>query len=200
MTAAVQDLRVVPLSELIGASLVAMIQADVQATRAVIDYIQMVGFVPREASTKGMEESLGEMRMADFVYSKHGADGIPTMFHARLPLLSLAPIPGVRVKRARISFTAKITDVYREGATGAISAKSISGTGQLQRHWLKPTITQLRGGLAARGSNSDSLSGATRGSYEIAISIELEQTPIAAGLEKLLHAFDQAIRDEQENA
>ena len=196
MSIAVKDLRSLPLFEIIGAPLVAVVQAETQAMRATVEYIQRVGFSEPGDSAK---DNFGKLRMAEFRYVKPDASGMPAEFLAQVPVLSLVPIPGVRVKTAKISFAAKITDVYSEETGSGSASKSISRDSEVVAsarlgQWLKPTITQFRGSLApAPRKTTDQV----RGSYELNIEIELEQMPIAPGLEKLLHTLDQAISDEE---
>ena len=41
--------RALPLAELIGAPLAAIVRADALAARATLEYVEQVGFVPRDA-------------------------------------------------------------------------------------------------------------------------------------------------------
>jgi uncharacterized protein DUF2589 len=183
MSNGVKDLRTLPLFELIGAPLVAMVQAEILAARATVDYIEKVGFVP------GADPSQpGSLRMAAFRYTKLDESRQPAEFTAQVPVLSLVPIPGIQIKTAKVSFAARITDAYTEAAA---TSQTSGGT---RSSWLQPALTQYRGGLApiARASSGKN---EVKGTYELDIQVELEQMPLAPGLEKILSMMDQAIGD-----
>jgi Protein of unknown function (DUF2589) len=183
MSNGVKDLRALPLFEIIGAPLVAMVQAEILAARATVDYIEKVGFVP------GADPSQpGSLRVAEFRYTKLDENRQPAEFTARVPVLSLVPIPGVQIKTARVAFAARITDAYTEGAANSQTSGGTRST------WLQPALTQYRGGLAPVARDSTGTS-AVKGTYELSIEVELEQMPLAPGLEKILNMMDQAIAD-----
>jgi hypothetical protein len=181
---AVQDLRSLPLYDIIGAPISAMVQAEAQAARTALEFIEKVGF-ERVDDDSGSPVDAGMLRMVEFGYVKPDANGVPAEFVARIPLLALLPIPGIRIKMARISFAAKISDVSSE-TTSTTPANETPG----DPSWVDSPGVQFRGSLVS--STSDQL---TQSSYDLNISIELEQTPIAPGMAKLINLLDQAISE-----
>jgi hypothetical protein len=190
MSNGVKELRSLPLFEIIGAPLIAIVQAQAQAARATVEFIEQVGFVQEEEGTDA-ETKVGALRMAEFSYTKLDENREPARFAARVPVLSLVPIPGIQVRQAKISFTAKITDAVTESAA---SAQSRRASPSAQPAWLRPSLTNFRGSLAPASRPSDNQAQA-RGNFEMNIEVELEQMPIAPGLEKILTMMDQAINE-----
>jgi hypothetical protein len=190
MSNGVKDLRSLPLFEIIGAPMIAIIQAQTQAARATVEFIEKVGFAHEAGKQASSELDMGSLRMAEFRFTKSDEKGAEAQFIARIPILSLVAIPGVQVKDAKISFVAKITDVFEEDSASAQSHPSNRPS------WLKPSLTNFRGSLAPAAKRADS--SEARGDFELKIDIELEQMPIASGLEKILNMMDLAIRDKQE--
>lgn len=187
----VRDLHNLPLHQLIGGPLLAIVEAEAQAAQATVEFIERVGFDPppptppaggRTPPPAPGSASLGPLRMAEFEYSKEDENGVVRPFRARVPVLALTPIPAVRVKYAKVSFTARITDAESEPAPRQSSGSLLSRT-----------LLRLRGGIAPAKPATQ----ATRGSMEIDIAVELESAPFTPGLEKVLHALDLAIRDEK---
>lgn len=192
-----QDL---PLGDLIGGPLVAMVEAEALAAQTTAEYIERVGFsAPTSPTPDPQAESagsgLGELRMAHFGYQKQDESGNPRRFEVRVPVLSLVPIPGVRIKSGRVAFTARILDVRTsdEARSGSSRSLGAEGLSPLRPLLDNRSLPRLRGGLSPRRSSGD---GTQRGSFEMDIQIAVEQMPIAPGLEKLLMVFDQAIREE----
>ncbi len=208
MADAIRDLRNLPLFELIGAPLVALVEAEVQAARATVEFLTQVGFEPVPGPTPKRPgaaappaadpDGLGRLRMASFEYSKRDETGTVVPFRVEIPVLALVPIPGVRIKAARVAFTARITDVEEQPATNPHGRAA--GRAGDRPSFLKSSMTTLRGGLApAPSRREDPSTGArqVRGSYEIDIQVELESLPITPGLETILNLLDQAVRDDR---
>ena len=193
MASTIKALRSLPLFELIGAPMVAIVQAQSQAARATVEFIEQVGFNPPDEEAAASELDVGDLRMAEFRYRKADERGEQTDFVARVPVLSLVPIPGIQVKTAKVAFTAKITDVISEEAKTTQSKRATN-----QPSYLRPALTNLRGTLAT-GTKASGDKNAARGNFEINIEIELEQMPLAPGLEKILNLLDQAINDQKQS-
>lgn len=199
MSNGVQDLRSLPLSDIIGAPVSAIVQAEAQAARTTLDFIEQVGFVKDPSAPAG---TLGALRMVEFSYDKPDVNGQPAHFVTRVPLLALLPVPGVRIKTARVSFSAKITDVVSETTETSVSG-SVSPSATLDpAEAAKPLPVaamatkaplQLRGGFSSSSKSSET----TTGSYDLAISLDIEHVSGSPGLEKLLNVLDAAIADLQ---
>jgi hypothetical protein len=190
MSEAVTDLRSLPLQDIIGAPVSAIVQAEAQAARTALNFIEQVGFVKNpDAPPDASALDVGSLRMVEFGYTKPDANGNPAEFVARIPLLALFPIPGIRVKLAKIAFSAKITDVYTEN-----TQSSQTNTGDpTNPSFLDAPQVNFRGSIASTSSSTET----TTSSYDLNISLELEQTPLSPGMAKLLSMLDLAIGDAQ---
>lgn len=180
MANGVQDLKSLPLADIIGAPVSAIVQAETQAARTAIEFIEKVGFqkdpnAPPDASAL----DAGQLRMVEFGYTKPDENGNPAQFTARIPLLALFPIPGIRVALAKIAFSAKITDAFTETSNQQQNGESLFGDPQVQ----------FRGSVVSSSASSST----TTSSYDLNISLELEQTPVSPGMAKLLNMLDLAI-------
>jgi hypothetical protein len=197
MANGVQDLKSLPLQDILGAPISALVQAEAQASRTALDFIEQVGFVrPADAPPGTDALDVGTLRMVEFGYSKLDAEGNPAQFVARIPLLALFPIPGLRVKLATLSFTAKITDVFTETtsqtASGETGGEGTGGTTTPDSFLTRPQVG-FRGSIVS----SSGTQGTTTSSYDLNIKVELEQTPVSPGMAKLQSMLDLAIDDSQ---
>lgn len=185
----VQDLKSLPLADIIGAPVGAIVQAEANAAKTAIEFIEKIGFEKRPDSPNPPPEGgpldAGSLRMVEFGYTKTDEDGEPAEFVARIPLLALFPIPGIRVKLAKIAFAAKITDVFTES-----SSTDGSGEGSGGGLFGEPQV-QFRGSVVSSNASSET----TTSSYDLNIQLELEQTPVSPGMAKLLSMLDLAISD-----
>lgn len=198
MANGVQDLKSLPLQDIIGAPVSAIVQAETQASRTALQFIEKVGFVkPADAPVDASAFDVGTLRMVEFGYTKPDENGDPAEFVARIPLLALFPVPGIRVKLAKIAFTAKITDVYTE-TTSVTETSDTSGstpetpTGDAaEQSFLNAPIVNFRGSLVSNAGST----GTTTSSYDLNIQLELEQTPLSPGMAKLLNMLDLVISE-----
>jgi hypothetical protein len=187
MANGVQDLKSLPLSDIIGAPVSAIVQAEAQAAQTAITFIEKVGFQKDPDAPAGASAlDAGQLRMVEFGYTKLDETGNPAEYTARIPLLALFPIPGIRVSLAKIAFTAKITDVFTETTSDEASGEASDEGGGL----FSPQV-QFRGSLVSAASSS----GTTTSSYDLNIALELEQTPVSPGMAKLLNMLDLAISE-----
>lgn len=176
----IQGIRALQLHELIGAPLVAMIQADALAARATLDFVETVGFVANGGGTE--DGDAGRLRMAKFRYQKLDENGATAGFVAEVPILSLVPIPSLQIKEAKLSLAAKIVDMA-VGATKPAVANAI--TSRALKLFTKP--------VASSGAKTQEV----RASYDLDIQITLGQADVPIGMEKVFALLDQAIRDEK---
>lgn len=187
MANGVQDLKSLPLSEIIGAPVSAIVQAEANAARTAIEFIEKVGFQKDPNAPPGSTAlDAGQLRMVEFGYTKPDENGVPAEFTARIPLLALFPIPGIRVSLAKIAFTAKITDAFTETTSTDANGQVDSGSALFE----EPQV-QFRGALVSSSSTTNT----TNASYDLNIALELEQSPVSPGMAKLLTMLDLAISD-----
>src|ERR671919_2536179 len=114
MSRAVDELRQIPFDYLIGAPLKAAIEAQGLAAKTTIDFIEKVGFIPEDPDQDPFfldeEEDVegGRVRNVTFSYSKTDENNVATNVTLTVPILSIVPIPYIRIDEITIDFTAKL--------------------------------------------------------------------------------------------
>jgi Protein of unknown function (DUF2589) len=197
------SVRALKLHELLGATLVAVVQADALAAKATLEYIETVGFAEAtESETEDSEaEAGGRLRMASFRYKKLDANNDVAEFVAEVPILSLVPIPALQIKDATLSFAVKIDDITKttDGPTptptsAVAAAASGVGTTTPMRllDELRPTATQL---VARPAASSGAKSQEVRSTHHLELKVTMAQADIPVGMEKIFDLLDQAIQD-----
>jgi Protein of unknown function (DUF2589) len=197
------SVRALKLHELLGATLVAVVQADALAAKATLEYIETVGFAEAtESETEDSEaEAGGRLRMASFRYKKLDANNDVAEFVAEVPILSLVPIPALQIKDATLSFAVKIDDITKttDGPTptptsAVATAASGVGTTTPMRllDELRPTATQL---VARPAASSGAKSQEVRSTHHLELKVTMAQADIPVGMEKIFDLLDQAIQD-----
>lgn len=198
MAGTIQGIRSLPLADLIGATLVAIVQADTEAARATLDFIETVGFVPpaQQQTTEG-GIAAGNLRMAEFRYKKLDENNEVAEFVATVPVLALVPIPALQVKDARFKLAAQITDISQEKPSAppapapatptALAATNVAAVSRLQ-----PLRYQL---LAKPAAASGAKEQEVRSTFHIELEVTMGQADLPLGMEKLFNLMDQAIQD-----
>jgi hypothetical protein len=198
----VVSVRALKLHELLGATMVAVIQADALAAKATLEYIEAVGFVaPPEGDEEGDETETtagGRLRMASFRYRKRDETDEVADFVAEVPILALVPIPALQVKDAEFSFAVKIEDITKT-TTAASPASPASRAAEMIRQppsrlatFLKPTATEL---IARPAAASGPKTEEVRSTHHLEVKVTMGQADITTGMEKIFNVMDQAIQD-----
>lgn len=184
----VKEFRSLPLHDIISGPLLAIIEAEAQAAKTSLDYIESVGFAQSPASQNSTEiaQKVGKLRMAEFTYKKQDENGQFAEFTASVPILSLVPIPMVQISKADISFSVKITDV--ETIT---TQTAISGSKPKKTLWQLPERTELRATMGTKGTKDEKIERVY--AMDITVTVEKADTPV--GLTKIFNLMDQAIQD-----
>jgi hypothetical protein len=102
---ATANLNNLPFDALIGGPMNAAVRAQALAAQTSIDFIRSVGFKPDEDG-----ELTDDVRTVNFRYSRN-EEGEERNFELTVPLLTIVPIPYLRIDEMTIDFTARLTDV-----------------------------------------------------------------------------------------
>ena len=190
------SVRSLKLGELLGSTLVAVIEADALAAKATLEYIETVGF---SGATEAGEESTGattpagRLRMAQFQYSKRDETNQVADFVAEVPILSLVPIPALQVQNATFSFAIKIDDITKtsdESPPGA--ADPVLRPTPKLLPFIRPTATQL---VARPAAASGKRTEEVKSTHHIEVQVTMAQADVTVGMERIFNLLDQAIQD-----
>ncbi|GMQ28706.1 DUF2589 domain-containing protein [Algoriphagus confluentis] len=173
------------ISDLLGAPLAAVVQAEAIAAKATAEFIQEVGFSKTSTSS---EEDFGEVRNIIFSYQKVEADGSSKTAKIAVPLLTIIPIPSLKVAEAEIEFDLALSQPDQSASVpksgGSIGNKFIGDTSALRLKGIfgkKPTPNQPNTTQAATANMN--------------VKIRLAQAEPAIGMVQLLNILDNANKE-----
>jgi hypothetical protein len=117
------ELQALPLEYMLGTPLTAAIKAQALAAVTTVDFIEKVGLE---------EDAQGDLKMrtAEFTFSQPVPDpanpGAMIFQEAKLtvPILSLAPVPFIRISDLNVSFEFKIRDITSAASKFEITGKT----------------------------------------------------------------------------
>src|SRR5215471_5869357 len=192
MAAQNRDPEAMHLYQLIGAPLLAVVQAEAQAAQTSAEYIQRVGFDAKPTKNPDTDQlqnagnvdlvRLGGMKMATFSVDRPDADGTLRKHDISLPVLSMFPIPLLQVKDAEFSFAVRV--LTRVPLQSAEEEKKDVGHDS-NKDFLAPERVELKGMLAPHGSGGEKMS-----EMNINVKIRMEQADMPAGLMKLMNLME----------
>src|SRR5262252_10603808 len=107
------DAEAMHLYQLIGAPLLAVVQAEAQAAQTSADFIKRVGFTGDSADdpTKDLLQhggNIGDLKMAEFTLQRPDVTGKVQPVDVKIPVLSLFPVPLLQIKDAEFTFAIRI--------------------------------------------------------------------------------------------
>lgn len=176
-----QELSALDFSSMIGGPLVAVVNAQAQSAMTSVDYIKGVGFKDNAPI------------MVSFGYTKQvpQADGSTKAqnFTLSVPILTMLPIPFIRVDKTTVDFNAKIVSTQFAktntslGLDAELQAKA--GYGPFSAS-LKVNFSYKK--TTEQGSNVER-------TYNMGVHVEAVQDEMPAGTEKLLTILENTIAE-----
>ena len=137
----VNDLNSLDFSIYIGGPMQAAVSAQNAAAMAVVNFIKQVGF-ETSTSNDGDDEDEGgggestttvttseKVRYVTFFYEKNLEDGTTATYKLSVPLLTIVPIPSLRIEEMTIDFNAKLNSVETEDVSSSLGASASLGIG-----------------------------------------------------------------------
>ncbi|WP_067475107.1 DUF2589 domain-containing protein [Nocardia amamiensis] len=201
MARAVQELRQIPFERLIGAPMTAAIEAQAAAAQSTIEFIQKVGFKTPDGGFEpadllitdtDADADAGDLRSVTFSYEKKDENGEVSAFHLKVPLLSIVPIPYIRIDEMTLDFSAKLTDaIMRKTDTSFNLDSSVSG--KFGGGFLVPFKMSFR--VSSTYNTKTSKASAQKSEYRLDINIRAVQDEMPGGLSKILDILEDAIQD-----
>ncbi len=185
------ELANLDFESMIGGPLIAVIRAQAQAARTSVDFIKSVGF------EEGQDNQPGKPIMVEFVYDKpvevkkeDGTTELETReFKLSVPILTMLPIPFIRVEETTIDFNAKINAVQQTTTT---FNKQLSGDASASIGW-GPFSARLR--VSYSSQKSTTTGAKVQRSYMLTVHVKATQDELPAGTDRLLGILESNIEE-----
>lgn len=180
----------VPMEQIIGGPLQAVVKAQALAASSTVDFIQQVGLNP--APTGGGAQTA---RTVDFSFQRrvpareddNGPTDVLTTETVALtvPLLTIVPVPFIRVKEATVDFEAQVSSstLNTTDSTFGISAEASGG------FW------GVKFSVKASYTRNTKTSDQVNRSSTLKVHVYAVQDEIPAGLDRVLTILQTAIDD-----
>lgn len=208
-----QELSSIDFESMIGGPLIAVVNAQAQAALSTVNFIKSVGFKPGD-SDDPTASNTGEPIYVTFKYpkeiapyqpavpadSEHGIeakDAVPAQIQdmkLEVPILTMLPIPFIRVEETTIDFNAKITSVeYRKVDTSL----KVDASLEAKAGWLWGSAKLKVSTSYQRNTSQGSKVNRT---YSMAVHVKAVQDEMPGGMEKVLGILEESMRGQPANA
>ena len=209
-----QELSSIDFASMIGGPLVAVINAQAQAAMSSVNFIKEVGFkkVPDQAA--GTDTQTSDPIYVTFRYPKEiapyqpavpadpankveGHAAVPAVYETQdlqVPILTMLPIPFIRIDEASVDFNAKINSVEYQKTDTSLK---IDASLEASAGWLwgsaKLKVSTAYQRTTQQGSTVDR-------TYSMAVHVKAVQDEMPAGMEKMLGILEGAITSQPAEA
>ena len=103
-----------PFENIIGSPLDAAIKAQAMSANTTIAFIKAVGFIQDSDEFEPLggntDSGFGDIRYVNFKYEKKNPDGTTANGALKVPILTIVPIPILRIEEMTIDFSTKISE------------------------------------------------------------------------------------------
>ncbi len=164
-------------SAMLGRPLTAVIDAQAAAALSTVDFINEVGL-----------DDDGNVKNVNFTYNKL-VDGTPSAVTLSTPLLTIIPIPYLRVADTTIDFNAKISSVTESSTS---SSHKLNLSADLRLRWGFGRLN-FKGSYAYQKKTS--YADEARRSYSMNIKIHAVQDEMPAGMGRVLDILEEVITE-----
>ena len=196
MSADTQELAQIPFNKIIGDPLIAVVDAQARSSMATLAFL----------GNPMIRNKDGSLRNADFKYTKHSErDGKPVEQDCSLsvPVLTLVPIPFLRIAEVNISFRAKLTstqtwssetndessqteDKEMEGSKGGGILGFFGGSKEQTKTTIHGSFSHTQKTMAGASHTSQ---------FTLDIKVRAVQDILPAGMERVLTMLENCIKE-----
>jgi hypothetical protein len=182
-----EELANLNFTNMIGGPLNAVIHAQAQSAQTSVDFIKAVGF----------DETSKKPTMVDFTYDKTVMEDDGTgktkpvvkAYKLTVPILTLLPIPFIRVEETTIDFNAKINAVQESTTTSSVDLnKTFTG----KKGWPLASA-ELKVTFAYKRSTSST--NKKESTYSLSVHVRAVQDELPAGTDRLLGILESIIQE-----
>ena len=181
------ELSSLDFESMLGGPLNAVVRAQAQSANTSVDFIKSVGF----------DEDSGKPTMVTFTYDKAlettAADGTTAVevrpYNLTVPILTMLPIPFIRVEETTIDFNAKINSVQESKTT---SSHDLNSSLSAKAGW-GPFSAKLKVSYAYKKTSSSG--SKMERTYSMAVHVRAVQDELPAGTERLLSILENSIKE-----
>ncbi|MBI5179435.1 MAG: DUF2589 domain-containing protein [Nitrospinae bacterium] len=175
----------------------AAIQAQGEAAKATVEFIKAVGFEEPSSTTETSNMDAGKVRNVVFQYTRKDASGASSDAKLEVPILTIVPIPFIRIEEMTIDFTAKITETIEaksDSADKSDKSVSVAAGGSGGMGFWKASV-DFKASYSASHTSSEQRSSKYNVEFTVNVHVRAVQDSLPAGLSRILGILEANIKE-----
>jgi hypothetical protein len=183
---ATNQLAAIPFGTLIGGPLIAAVEAQAKAAMTTVDFINAVGFEEDTANKAKKVKTVAFSFM-----SGPANNGQTPMMKLEVPLLSIVPIPFLRIENLDIHFKASLSQSME---TKQADSSSLAGEfGVKASGGYLAVKAEMNASISSKKDSSSTRDSRYSVEYTMDINVHAVQDDIPAGLAKVLGMLSESL-------
>ena len=203
-----RTLTQLPFGNIIGAPMKAAIEAQALAARSTLEFIQAVGFQKQDTDDQLFppipnnnqlpDANFERVRSVTFTYLQQNANGVDQTVSLTVPILTIVPIPFLRIDEMTIDFMAKMTEEYKNSNQAANEFNLQSNASVGYKSFWSPVTANFNVSVSYKHSSTTQTSNRFSTEATMSVHVRAVQDAMPAGLSKVLTMLEQAIKSNQQ--
>ena len=182
--AVVNELAAIPFGTLIGAPLTAAIEAQAKAALTTVEFIRAVGF-----KKDAQDKDTGDLVNITFNYRTGPKDS--DLMSLEVPLLTIVPIPFLRIENMDIHFKASLSQSMETKDTVSSSLSSEAKVSGSARYWFFKA--DMSASVSSKKDSSSTRDSRYAVEYTMDINVHAVQDDVPGGLAKVLNLLNESV-------
>ncbi len=197
---ATKQLAALPFGNLIGGPLVAAVEAQAKAARTTVEFIKAVAFKPEENEEGKLTGNLSDdLQTIEFKYEtidRTTGETTTTTSTLTVPLLTIVPIPYIRIDDMTINFKANISAESATQDTSTSSSDTELSTNVTGKYGWGPAKVEANFSAAysAKKDSSSARDSKYSVEYTMDIYIRAVNDDMPKGMETVLNILHESIQ------
>jgi hypothetical protein len=189
-----KELAALDFASIIGGPLVAVINAQAMAAHVTTSFIQNIAFEPPQAGAGGGQST--KLKVVSFDFTQllgTQAQGLQDATSIKVPLLTLVPIPFIRVDSMTIDFNVTLHDVQKTTLSNDFTFNaSVSGS-ESSFFGMGPSVSMQ---TSVTDRNTYQNEQTVDDTYSLHITVHAVQDQMPGGMSQILNIFSNVIQSQ----
>jgi len=198
MARATSELASIPFGALIGGPLSAAVEAQATSAKTTADFIKEVGFLPGGSDPFDLDAAAdgnaGAIRNVTFTYKVTDVSGDEQNATLTVPILTIIPIPFLRIDEMTIDFTAKINDVHSYSSVNQRESE-FNLSANVRFGW-GPIRARINAGYSSKRKNVTENKSKYSAEYGLDVYLKAVQDDMPGGMARMLTILENTINED----
>lgn len=188
-----QELSSLNFSNIIGGALNAVVEAQAQSAKTSVDFIRNVGFTQTQDGTPGDPVYVNFKYPKEISPATEGKAAVYQDMELKVPILTIMPIPFIRVANAEIDLNVKINSISSTESSEEDNKSASVDASVGYKGWGVTANVKINASVSHQKKTSSS--DKVEKEYSLHINVRAIQDEIPAGMSRVLDILEAGIQN-----